>query len=264
MNMNSKVVIGILIAAAVASFGYFFLKKESSTKDNNFRVGAVLPLTGDIASYGISSKNGIDLAVEKINNDSTQKIKLIIDYQDSKGEKQAAVNIFQKFATVNKYQVVIGEAASSVSQALIPIATSNKVLQISPVSSSPELTSDDYFFRICPSDAFQAVISANWVLAEGYKKAGILYVNNAWGKSLMELFKKNFESGGGHIQIIESSNENDRDFKTQITKLLSSDIDAIYCPTYGKEGGIVLKQLKELGNTKPIYGADVWSSPSCL
>jgi branched-chain amino acid transport system substrate-binding protein len=233
-------------------------------KTDEIRIGAALPLTGDIASYGKSAKNGIELAIEQINKDTSNKIKLIIDYQDTKGEKQTAVNIIQKFATIDKYPVVIGEAASSVSQAMIPIATSNKVVQISPISSSPELTADDYFFRVCPSDAFQATISADWVTSDGFKKVGILYVNNAWGKSLMELFKLNFERNGGKVITIESTNEGDKDFKTQIAKLLHSNIDVIYCPTYGKEGGIILKQFQELGNTLNIYGADVWSSPELL
>jgi branched-chain amino acid transport system substrate-binding protein len=255
-----KNILGIsVILLAVAS-----CNSCNQKRNDEIKIGAALPLTGDIASYGKSAQNGIDLAIEQINKDSNTKIKFAVDYQDTKGDKQTAVNIFQKFATIDKYSVVIGEAASSVSQAMIPIATSNKVVQISPISSSSELTGEDFFFRICPSDAFQASISAKWILTDGFKKAGILYVNNAWGKSLMELFKKNFESAGGKVVDVEASNEGDKDFKTQITKLLHSDIDVIYCPTYGKEGGVALKQLKELGNKLPIYGADVWSSPELL
>jgi branched-chain amino acid transport system substrate-binding protein len=234
---------------------------EPSQQSNIIKIGAALPLTGDIASYGKSARSGIDLALNQLNKDSNNKFKIEVDYQDTKGDKQTAVNITQKFATVDKYPIIIGEAASSISQAMASIATASKVLQISPVSSSPDLTRDDYFFRVCPSDAFQATISANWISTDGHKSVGILYVNNAWGRSLMELFKSNFEQLGGQIKDVESSDEGQRDFKTQIGKLLHSNIDAIYCPTYGKEGGVILKQLKEMGNTLPIYGADVWSSP---
>jgi len=254
----------IIIALSAIVFAFAGCNSCNQKKSDEIKIGAALPLTGDIASYGKSAQNGIDLAVDEINSDPNTKIKFAIDYQDTKGDKQTAVNIFQKFATVDKYSVVIGEAASGVSQAMIPIATSNKIVQISPISSSPELTGEDYFFRICPSDAFQATISAKWISDDGFKKVGILYVNNAWGKSLMELFKSNFESRGGKVVDVESSNEGDKDFKTQITKLLHSDIDVIYCPTYGKEGGVILKQLKELGNKFPVYGADVWSSPELL
>lgn len=228
------------------------------------RIGVALPLTGDIASYGINSKNGLELALETINADSSMNIKFEFIVEDTKGDTKTAVNIMQKFCITNDIQVVIGAAASSVSAAMIPIADKNKVLQISPVSSSPDLTAEDYFFRVCPSDAYQAVISANWIKEDGYTKVGVLYVNNSWGSSLMKEFKKNFINIDGNIVVVEATDEGDRDFKTPIAKLLSSDIEAIYCPTYGKEGGLILKQLKELGNKLPVYGADVWSSPELI
>lgn len=237
---------------------------RTETDKHALKIGAALPLTGDIASYGKSAQNGINLALEEVNKDPNSKVKLEVDFQDTKGDIQPAVNITQKFATIDRYPIIIGEAASSVSKAMSAITANNKVLQISPISSSPELTADDYFFRVCPSDAFQATISAKWVFEEGHKKVGILYVNNSWGNSLQELFKSNYEMLGGKVVAVESSNEGDRDFKVQITKLLQSGADAIYCPTYGKEGGTILKQFKELGNKLPIYGADVWSSPELL
>jgi len=252
------------IIIVVALSLVFVTVRYQKPQQNNIKIGAILPLTGDIASYGKSAQNGIELALGQLKIDSLNKIKIEIEFQDSKGDKETAVGIMQKFATSDKYPVVIGEAASSITKAMIPIATSNKTLQISPISSSPDLTDNDYFFRVCPSDAFQASISAKWMFEDGAKNVGILYVNNAWGISLMELFKSNYKSRGGEIKDVEASNEGDKDFRTQIVKLLNSGINAIYCPTYGKEGGLILKQLKELGNKFPVYGADVWSSPELL
>lgn len=247
-------------------FGLIFLFIASCGKKEEevIRIGAVLPLTGDIASYGISTKNGIELGLSIINANDSNKYKIEINYQNSKGETQTAVNIMHDFCSIKKYPVVIGEAASSVSLAMIPIANMFNVLQISSVSSSPELSLDDYFFRVCPSDAFQANISAKWIYNDGYKKVGIIYVKNSWGESLKNEFKNEFENLGGEVLIEEASNEGDKNFRTIITKILNSKVDAIYCPTYGIEGGIILKQLKEMGNKLPIYGADVWSSPELI
>ncbi len=240
----------------------FFL--SCGRQQAEIKIGAVLPLTGDIASYGKRAQNGIELALSEISNSTDYKFKLKADFQDDKGVPKEAVNIMQRFCTIDKIQVVIGGASSTESLSMLPIADDNKVVQISPISSSPDLTKKDYFFRICPSDAFQAIIMANWMNELLVKKVGILYINNSWGSSLKEGFTKIFSELGGQITLNETFNEGDKDLKTQLTKIIHSEPDAIYCISYGPEGGIMLKQSKELGYDKKIFGADVWSSPELL
>jgi branched-chain amino acid transport system substrate-binding protein len=40
--------------------------------------------------------------------------------------------------------------------------------------------------------------------------------------------------------------------------------DALYAITYGREGGALLRQARELAFNKAIYGADVWGSPELV
>lgn len=228
------------------------------------KIGADFPLTGDIASYGKKAQDGINLALDEVNNSKENNFKLIVDFQDNKGKTGEAATIMNKFCSIDKYSVVIGGASSSESIIMIPIANKNKVVQISPISSSSDLSINDYFFRVCPSDAYQAIIMANWLIELKLDTVGLLVVNNSWGNSLKNEFIGSYNSLGGVIATTESLNDGDRDFKTQISKIISTKPNAIYCISYGAEGGIILKQLKELGFTKKIFGADVWSSPELI
>jgi len=230
------------------------------------QIGAVLPLTGDIASYGKRAQNGINLALAEINRSGTNPFRIAVEFQDGKGSAQESVTIMRKFCSLDHYPVVIGAAASSVSLAIAPIANQYRVVQISPISSSPDLTKEggDYFFRVCPSDAFQAAILADWIWKKELKRVGILFVNNSWGISLKNRFVSEFTALGGQITTVESCMEGDRDFRTQLAKIVASSPEAFYCPTYGTEGGLVLKQLKEIGFSGEIFGSDVWSSPELL
>lgn len=241
----------------------FFLSGCNNQSDK-ITVGASLPLTGDFASYGKRAQNGIELAVAEINESEKYDFSLEVDYQDNQGTAKEAANIMNKFATINNYPIVIGGASSMESLAMLPIANKNEVVIISPISSSAELSKDDYFFRVCPSDAFQASMMANWLDEKDYSNVAILYINSNWGVSLKNRFVEEYKNKGGNIGIIESMNEGEKDFKTHITKILKKKPDAIYCISYGAEGGIILRQLKELGYNKDIYGADVWSSPELL
>ncbi|MFA6128222.1 MAG: ABC transporter substrate-binding protein [Bacteroidales bacterium] len=241
-----------------------FLFGCNSRQTDVIKIGACLPLSGDIASYGKRAQNGINLAISEINNSKRSKIRIIVDFQDNQGLTKEAVNIMNKFCSIDKYSLVFGGASSSESAAMIPIANKYHVVQMSPISSSPDLSENDYFFRVCPSDAYQAVIMAKWLISSKISSIGLIYVKNNWGNSLQDKFIDEYHKIGGKLTDIETLNEGDRDFKTQLLKIINSKPEAIYCISYGAEGGIILKQIKQLGFTNKIFGADVWSSPELL
>lgn len=227
-------------------------------------IGAVLPLTGPVASYGKNAKSGIDMALEEINAEG--KIKITVIYEDDEGKVQNAVTAAQKLISTNKVPLIIGEAASGHSMAIAPICNKNKAVLFSPISSAAELTEKggDFFFRVCPSDVFQARILAKWLLDDGKKKISLLFINNSWGASLKTEFISHYEQGGGIILTIEACKEGDRDFKSQLAKMAKAKTQAFVVFTYGKEGGPFLRQARELDIRVPVYGGDVWGSPELL
>jgi len=204
------------------------------------------------------------MAVEEINAEGKVKIRVI--YEDDAGEAKNAVSAAQKLITVDKVPLIIGEAASGLSLAIAPIANENKVVLFSPISSAAELTEKggDYFFRVCPSDAFQARVLAQWLHDQKIARVSLIFVNNNWGVSLKDEFVNHYTKGGGSILTIESLKENDRDFRTQLSKMLRVKPQALVGFTYGKEGGLFLKQARQLGVKVPIFGGDVWGSPELL
>ena len=239
----------------------------SGQTGSKISIGAVFPLTGDIASYGTAAKRGIDLAADELNGTGGVAGKrLDVVYEDDQGQANQAVAAMQKLVSINKVPAVLGSAASSVTLALCPLANRNKVVLITPISSSAELTSKGgpYFFRVCPSDVVQAKMMADWFKEDGRHKAAILYVNNSWGQSLHEEFAADFRANGGEIVEEETCRDGDRDMRAQLTKIKAAAPDALYGITQGREGGVILLQSRELGFGKPIYGADVWGSPELV
>ena len=228
------------------------------------RLGAIFPLTGDVASYGRAAKNGIDLAVAEINqHGGIGGRHLQVVYEDDQADASKALAALEKLISVDKVPLVMGSAASSVTLALCPAANRSKVVLVTPISSSRELTGNcgQYFFRVCPSDVVQARMMADWLKSDERRNVAVLYVKNSWGQGLRDEFVKSFSAGGGKITHEESCNEGDRELRGQLNKLTASRPDAIYGITYGREGGAMLRQLREMGSTLPVYGADVWGSP---
>lgn len=242
--------------------------QQCSPSQSTIKLGATFPLTGDVASYGQKAKRGIDLAVDEQNAKGGLLGKqVIVDFQDDRNDKKEAVTIMTKFATIDKLPVVFGSAGSGISLAIAPLANRYKVVLISPISSSSQLSTEggEYFFRTCPADDQQAEILSNWVFNSGARKVALVYTNNSWGKPLADGFQQKYETLGGKVISSEGVQESSSDFRTLITKLKGIEgLDAVVSPTYPKEGGVFVKQAKELGLTVRLFGGDNWGSPEFL
>jgi branched-chain amino acid transport system substrate-binding protein len=262
--MNKKVWMILIICLAIGIIGVL-ISKNSSKVNSSITFGATFPLTGEVASYGQKAKNGIELALDEINSTGGLLGKNVqVDFQDDKNDKKEAVNIVNKFISIDKYPVIFGSAGSGVSLAICPITQKNKIVQISPISSSALLSAGggDYFFRTVPADDQQAEILSKEVIGSGIKRVALVYTNNSWGKPLSEGFKEKFVASGGEVLIEEGVQENTNDFRTILSKIKQIEgLEAIVSPTYPKEGGVLVRQIKELGLSLKLFGGDNWGSP---
>jgi branched-chain amino acid transport system substrate-binding protein len=262
--MKRKVLISLVALAAAVAIA-LMMNQPWRASSKSINLGATLPLTGEVASYGQKAKRGIEMAVAEQNATGGLLGKqIVVDFQDDRNDKKEAVSIMTKFATIDKVPVVFGSAGSGVTLSIAPLANRYKVILISPTSSSSQLSTEggQFFFRTVPADDKQAEVLSKWVFNSGAKRVAVIYTNNSWGQPLGEGFKKRFESLGGQVINSEGVQENTADFRTIIAKLKGmKNLDAVVSPTYPKEGGTFVRQAKELGLGVPLYGGDNWGSP---
>ena len=134
------------------------------------KIGVVLPMTGPIAAFGKSSKEGLDIAHEqnnKLSNGDTVKFVLV----DDEGDKVKAATAVKKLINDDKVSVILGEVASSNSMAMAPIAEKAKTPMITHASTNPRVTKGKkYVTRACFIDPFQGAVMAKYALDNGLKK----------------------------------------------------------------------------------------------
>jgi branched-chain amino acid transport system substrate-binding protein len=222
----------------------------SSNKNNNdFKIGIILPLTGEMAKYGKTISTASKMAVDEINSTSNgPKIKLV--FEDDRIEPSLGVAAANKLINIDKVDVIIGPYASSVALAVAPIAEKNKIVMLSPGASSPKLTkSGEYIFRNCVSDVYEGSEMAKFVFNTlKLKKLAILNINNDFGNGLKKVFEENFVKLGGEILVSETYEQNNTDFRTQLLKIKSKKPQAIYLIGY-EEMVRIFKQSKEIKYT---------------
>lgn len=226
----------------------FFILIGCESSTNEVEIGAILPLTGEAATWGTSMKEGMDLALEELNNEGGIKGRNVsILYEDDQGQPRVGVSALQKILS-DDVVALTGVANSSVALALIPIIDRNQLVFISGGASSPELSgSSKYFFRTWPSDIFEAISMANFVKKDmDYSRIGILYTNNEYGVGLKDPFEEEFEEIGGEIVVSESFPQEESDFRSQITRLQRHEMDALYLVGNPREMARIVVQMEEL------------------
>ena len=229
------------------------------------KIGAVFPMTGDVATFGQSSKNALELLVTDVNSKGGINGKQVqVIYEDDSNTPANSANAIQKLISNDKVCAVIGSVSSKCSIAMGPIATQNKIPMISSTSTNPKVTTEggEYVFRACFIDPFQGTVIAKFSTETlQAKKAAVLFdVGNDYSKGLAEYFKAGFEKLGGQVVAFESYNAGDQDFNAQLTKIKPSAPDVILLADYYNTVGLIAKQARAQGITATFVGGDGWDS----
>jgi branched-chain amino acid transport system substrate-binding protein len=239
---------------------------SQSASGDVIKIGTLGPLTGNVATYGISVKNGVEIAVDEFNADGGidgKEIKLFSE--DTRGDQTEAASTANKLIQQDNVLAIVGGVISSETMTAGPISNDAKVVMISPSSTAtgvPEI--GDYVFRNCLSDEVQAIQLAEYAANEmGIKKFAIIYHNNDYGLSLKDAFEEKAKELA-EVTNVEAYNEGESDFRAQLTKIKNYEPDALYIAGYYTEAAKIAQQAREQGLDVQILGADGFYSPKLI
>jgi branched-chain amino acid transport system substrate-binding protein len=257
--------IGVLLLAGSALLASACERKPGAATNStgDVVIGMYGSLTGDGASFGQSSKEGTELAVEEVNNAGGvlggRKFKLLVEDDQSKPEE--ASNAVTKLITQDKVIAVLGEVASRRSLAAAPISQRYQIPMITPSSTNERVTQvGDYIFRVCFIDPFQGEVLAKFAFNDlKARKVAILKdIQQDYSVGLTNSISEHFKALGGQVLDPVSYTTGDADFKAILTQVRSQKPDAIFATGYYPEAAIIARQARELGMQMPILGGDGW------
>jgi branched-chain amino acid transport system substrate-binding protein len=234
------------------------------------KIGGVAPLTGHVATFGISTKNAAMIAFDEINSTGGVNLggtKYLINYivEDDQGTPEVAANAFRKLLDQDEVVAIIGSVTSNCTLAGVPIAQEAGIPVISPTSTAEQVTlTGDYIFRACFLDPFQGAVVATFSYNDLNARKGAVIFDNAndYTKGLAEAFKKNFEKLGGEVVAYEAYTDESKtvDFSAQLTNIKAANPDVIFLDAYYAAAALMAKQARALGITAHFVGADGWDS----
>jgi branched-chain amino acid transport system substrate-binding protein len=235
---------------------------------NVIRIGEYASLTGKEATFGQSSHNGTELAVEELKAAGGllgKQIQLITEDNQSKaGDSQTVVN---KLIARDGVVAILGEVASSRSLEAAPVCQNARIPMISPSSTNPDVTrTGDHIFRVCFIDPFQGTVMADFAknTLKVRKVAIFTDVKSDYSKGLARFFKERHLANGGSIAAEFDFNGGDTDFKAQLTAIKATNPEGVFVPGYYTDVALICIQAKQLGLNVPLFGGDGWESDKLL
>lgn len=240
---------GMGLAAGAAAFhGPLF-----SFAQEGVVVGAVVPLTGGLQSFGPRFELAARLAVDEVN--AAGGIPglgiLQLAVRDSGTDPDIGVASANELVNNVGVQALFGAAASGVTIPITSVTIAAGVFQISPSATSPAISNlddNDLVFRTAPPDSLQGIVLANLARNKGYSNIAIIARNDAYGAGLADSLKANFEAGGGTVSNVSLYDPNATDFSAEIAAASGGNPDAISLITFD-EGEALISQMVAAGVT---------------
>lgn len=257
--MSKKILAMSLAACMAVPFMAGCQSGGSSASGDKIVIGGIGPLTGDAASYGISVKNGCQVAIDEINaagGVNGKQLELL--FEDDVCDEEKSISAYNKLMD-SGINVLVGAVTSGCSIAVSEVSSADNILQITPSGSAMDCTKHPNAFRICFTDPLQGEIMAQYIADKGFKNPAIIYdVASDYSKGIHDSFIAKAAEVGLTIAADESFTSGDVDFKTQLTKIKSSNADCLFLPIYYTEVGYISEQAPTVGVELPYFGCDGW------
>ena len=256
-------------AAAICAFALIGCSDGSGARgeDEPYRIGVMESLTGAGETYGNVALQAKQMATDEINaagGIGGRALELVVE--DSKCNAQDAVTAYNKLTDVDGMKIILGTSCSGAMLGAAPLAEADGVILFSGLASNPDIANaGDYIFRTQISDTYVGIGTGNVLWEDGVRNLATITESTDYAEGVRRTTAAQFEKRGGTIVAEERYGSDATDFRSQLTKLLEANPDALHiAPQSEFSGGTIVKQARELGYGGPIYAETVTVGTTAL
>ena len=167
------------------------------SSEDSVTIGALLPLSGDLASYGEASQATLQAALDAINEDTELSVELVT--RDTETDPEAAQSALEEL-DADGINVVIGPYASSTVEAVKDYADINGIVLVSPLSTAGTLAiPDDNIYRVTPDERAEGEALAAVLAEDGIDTVIPVTRDDPGNRGLQVGLKAAFEAAGGTV-----------------------------------------------------------------
>ncbi|HET7834843.1 ABC transporter substrate-binding protein [Variovorax sp. J31P179] len=239
-----------LVQAASLTAIALALPLAAQAQDNTFKIGMILPMTGQSASTGRQIEAAAKLYMAQHGDTvAGKKVQLIV--KDDTGLPDVTKRIAQEMVVNDKVNVLAGFGLTPLALAVAPIATQSKTPEIVMAAATSSITqASPYIVRSSFTLPQAAVAMGDWAPKNGIKSVVTLVADYGPGNDAEKFFAERFELNGG--KVIEKLRVPLRnpDFAPFLQKVRDAKPDALFVFVPSGAGAAVMKQFLERGMDK--------------
>jgi len=257
--------LGVLTLAAAVSLGV-----TKANAQETIRIGMTSALTGPYNEYGEGARRGIELAIEKWNAKggiNGKKIELAMLLDDQLVPDRAVQNM-RRLLDNKDLVAIIGPAGTGPTLAVIEMAAVDGRPYMNPIAQTPSITYPGggkprpNVFSFGLQNDVEMKMQAQYVVAKGFKKIGLLHESTAAGVSAAEVISKELKAEGQPAPVAdESYNQKAQDMTAQVARLQRAGVDVIVYTGLGADLAVVRRTMARLNWVVPLVANNASLSP---
>jgi len=221
-------------------------------------IGLLGPMTGTAAQAGNNMRDAVALGIEEVNESNRLPgITLRMVVVDDEGNPTVSKNGNMRLVYKEKAIVVIGAVHSSCTLANMEVTKEAGVPQITPISTSPEITQkgNKWIFRTAATDAIQAENIVKIALEKlGKKRLAVIHPLSDYGIDATKVLVDISTKLGYPPVAVESFNPDDKDFSSQLLKIKEKNADTLIIWSLYEPAALIAKQVAQMGLQIQLMG----------
>ncbi len=232
---------------------------SGSRDTDKFYIGGIGPTTGDNAIYGTAVKNGIQLAVDEINEaGGINGYQIEYSFEDDQSDAEKSVNAYNTLKDWGM-QMLVGTVTSTPCVAVVEETHADNMFQFTPSATAVDSIQYDNAFRMCFSDPDQGKASADYISQNGIaKKIAVIYnSSDTYSTGIRQKFEEEAKTVGLDVVASEAFTADSKtDFSVQLQKAKDAGAELVFLPIYYQEASLILAQAKNAGFDPLWFGVD--------
>lgn len=246
------------------------------TPNPRVRVAILTPMTGELATFGETVRNGITLAFDERNDRGGvkgQPIEWVLE--DTRCDPLEARRAAERAVIERGIHFIVGGLCSEAAIPIARVADEQGALFIAATATHPLVTVDDtgatrsLVFRASYAYPYQGRAAARFALEDLNTRRAAVLINptDDFVRSLAGEFTAAFVAGGGQMvatltypQGGPAGDARDADFGTIIADVARAEPEVLYVPDAYPVANRVGSQVRAQALNVTLIGSDLWDS----
>lgn len=257
--MKTQTLIPLAAAAGLALGAGLASAQQQGVSKDEIRIGTIQDLSGPLAGFGKQSRNGMQLAVDELNEQGSvhgRKLKLFVE--DSGYDPKKAVLAAQKLVNQEKIFIMAGHIGTAQNMAAMPVQFEKNIVNFFPITAAREMYEPlnrlKYSFAATYYDQIRMALP-KMIKDKGAKKVCTIYQDDEFGLEVQRGAEAGLKAAGMELAEKTSFKRGATDFSSQVAKMKAANCDLVVLGTIIRETIGTVGEARKTGFNPTFLGS---------